>query len=252
MKNREHLPPNLEDVLQTLDVLKLVAMKGRGEVREFARYMTIWGAYATLNTFLTAVLGWNVWWPLLYVAFLTTTGPVVGWPLSLVTWALAGLIPLLVWTWTGMGWLTILCIIATAVLAYLFLYGIAVKKGRIQPRPLKVMIAPKIGWAWGILMGGMGLIFSIFVRRLPSDLPWDFLSMVLWGYALGIGLFISGILAPGFFWLGILGIFGIPLATAIHTTLGVWAYLVIAALMTAYSFSLYRTHASPPRGRANR
>ncbi len=241
MREKEPIPQSLEEVLETLDLLKLVAMKGQKEIREFSRYMMIWGTYAFLATFTGAILGLNIWLPLLYPAFFLTTAPVAGWGISLLTWVLAGLMVWGLWTLTHLGWLLILAIVLTATLSYFYLYGRAVKKGRVKPIPFKVMVGPKIGWSWGILMGGMGLVFVTLIQHLPASTPWDFLSMTLWGYAVGVGLFISGIMAPGFFWIGILGIFGIPLATSVNTTLGVWVYLAVAAAMVGYSFYLYRS-----------
>ena len=229
----------LHSLLETIDVLKLIALKGKGEVKEFSRYMMIWGTYAFVTVFTGAILGLNIWLPLLYPAFFLTTAPVAGWGLSLVTWAIAGLIPYAVWEMTYTGWLLVLTIVLTAALSYIFLYGRAVKSGRITRIPLRVMIGPKIGWSWGILMGGMGVIFATLVRHMPENTPWNFLSITLWGYALGVGLFISGILAPGFFWIGIIGIFGIPLAASVSTTVGVWVYLGVAILMVGYSAYLY-------------
>ncbi len=236
----ENRSTDLQSLLETIDVLKLIALKGQKEVREFSRYMMVWGSYAFLTVFTSAILGLNIWLPLLYPAFFLTTAPVAGWGISLIAWIIAGLIVLGVWNLTHIGWLLILVIVLTATLNYIFLYRNAVKKGQVKPIPFKVMVGPKIGWSWGILMGGMGLVFVTLIQHLPASTPWYFLSMTLWGYALGVGLFISGILAPGFFWIGTLGIFGIPLATSLNTTFGVYLYLVVAALMVGYSAHLYR------------
>lgn len=238
---REKKNTELQSLLETIDVLKLIALKGKGEIKEFSRYMMIWGTYAFVTVFTGAILGLNVWLLLLYPAFFLTTVPVAGWGISLVTWIIAGIIPLAVWKITHIGWLLALMIVLTAALSYIFLYGKAAKTGRIPKVPLRLMVGPKIGWSWGILMGGMGVVFATLVRHLPENTPWNFLSMTLWGYALGVGLFISGILAPGFFWIGILGIFGIPLASSISTTVGAWVYLGVAALMVGYSTYLYRS-----------
>lgn len=229
----------LQELLQTVDILKLLVLKGREEVREFARYMVIWGLYAAVNLAAEVFFNLSFWYPLLYVAFFATTVPVAGWALSALAWSLAAIFSYGVFRLTHLTWLTILAIALSATLSYAYLYAQAIRKNRYQPVPFKLALAPKIGWSWGILMAGMAIVFISILRHVPESHT-TAVSMILWGYALGVGLFISGILAPGFFVLGILAIFGIPLASSVNPTVGVIAYLVIALLMAGYGGVLLR------------
>lgn len=223
----------LQELLETVDILKLIAMKGSGEVKAFARYMVVWGLYAAVNIALELLFDLSLWYPLLYLAFFTTTVPVAGWGASALAWLLAAAFSYGVFALTHLGWLTVLAIGLSAALSYGFLYNLGVRKRRYRPFPLKLSVAPKIGWSWGVLMAGMAIVFFSILKFIPPDQTGR-VSIILWGYALGVGLFISGAIAPGFFLLGILTIFGVPLAASISPTLGVWAYFLAALAMAGY------------------
>ena len=53
-----------------------------------------------------------------------------------------------------------------------------------------------------------------------------------------MGLFLSGLLHPGFFLLGVAAIFGIPLATFANPLLGTWAFILIALAMAGFGVYL--------------
>ncbi len=231
------LPQNVAEILETVDVLKLVMQRGRQELHGFSWYMIVWGLYSAIN--LAATVFWNLdlWIWLLFVAFFVTTIPVAGLLWSLVAWGLSGALTYAAWTLSHHGGLVLLAIVLTASLSYLGLYHLAIRQGRYRPLPFRVALAPRISWGWGVVMAGMALVFGNLARIVP-DPHLGTLSLTLWGYALGVGLFLSGLLHPGFFLLGVAAIFGIPLATFANPLLGTWAFILIALAMAGFGVYL--------------
>ena len=198
----------LQELLETVDVLRVIAMKGRSEARPFAVYMVAFGLYAAFNIFSDLLTGRAFWGPTLYIAFFGATAPIVGLLPSLILWGIAGALAGAVGLAArSMGW-TLAAILLTAAGGIIAAYGIALRRGRLEGMPpLRTALAPKIGWAWGVIMGGMAVLTAGLGQ---APLPPGAIT-ALWGYAIGIGLFISGVMFPFFFPLGLIGIFGVPL-----------------------------------------
>ncbi len=229
--NRSH--PRMQDLLDTVDVLRLVAQRGQQELHGFSWYMVVWGLYAALNLSLELLIHRSYWYPLLFVAFFFSTLPVAGLLTSLGIWLAVLAITSGAYALSHNAVLALVVLVLGATGGYLVAYRIAIRRGRYRPLPLKVALAPRLGWAWGMVMAGMALVFWNLTRLVPEH-QIGTLSLLLWGYALGVGLFLSGILHPGFFWLGIAALFGIPLATALSPVVGSWAYVAIALAMAAF------------------
>ncbi len=197
----------LQELLETVDVLRVIAMKGRSEIRHFAFYMVAFGLYAAFNIFSDLLIGRAFWAPTLYLAFFGATAPIAGPLPALILWGIAGA---LAWAVAravpSSGWI-LAAILLTAAGGIIAAYAIAFRRGRLEGMPpLRTALAPKVGWAWGVIMGGMALLAA---GLGPASLPSGAVT-ALWGYAIGIGLFISGVLVPLFFPLGALSAFGIP------------------------------------------
>ena len=232
-------PRDLQKLLETVDVLRLVAQRGQQELHGFNWYMVIWGLYGALNLLAELLLHRGFWGLLLFVAFFFSTLPVAGPLPSLGIWLAVALLTYATYALTHLPWLTLAVIAVSATVAYILAYRIGVQRQRCHLLPFKVALAPRIGWAWGMVMAGMALVFWTVIHLVPPD-QIGTLSLILWGYALGVGLFLSGLMHPGFFWLGIAAIFGIPLATAISPVVGSWAYVAIALAMAGFGAYLYR------------
>lgn len=197
----------LQELLETVDVLRVIAMKGRSEIRHFAFYMVAFGLYAAFNIFSDLLIGRAFWAPTLYLAFFGATAPIAGPLPALILWSVAGaLAGAAALAAHSIGWI-LAAILLTAAGGIIAAYAIASRHGRLEGMPpLRTALAPKIGWAWGVIMGGMAVLAAGLGQ---APLPPGAIT-ALWGYAIGIGLFISGVLIPFFFPLGALSAFGIP------------------------------------------
>jgi len=198
----------LQDLLETVDILRLISMKGRAEARHFARYMVAFGLYAAFNIFADQIVGRPFWVPTLYVAFFGATAATAGVLPALLIWGAAGALAGAIALGTGSpGW-TIAGVLLTCAGGVIAAYGVGASRGRLADLPpLRVAIAPRIGWAWGVIMGGMAVLMA---GLDPASLPPGAVT-AMWGYAIGIGLFISGVMFPLLFPLGLIGTFGVPL-----------------------------------------
>ncbi len=229
----------LHELLETVDVLRLLAQRGRQEVRGFSWYMVVWGLYAALNLLAELLLNLSLWIPLLFVAFFFSTLPVAGVLSSFGIWLAVALLSYATYALSHQWVLTLAVVVLGATLGYILAYRIGIQRQRYRPLPLKVALAPRIGWAWGMVMAGMSIVFWNLIQWVPSH-HIGAVSLILWGYALGVGLFLSGLMHPGFFWLGLAALFGIPIATAISPEAGSWAYVLIALAMAVFGGYLYR------------
>jgi hypothetical protein len=90
----------IQELLDTVDILRLIAMKGRSEARHFAHYMIAFGLYSAFNIFAELLFGRSFWAPTLYVAFWGATAPLAGILPAGLVWAIAGILAAVIWTLT--------------------------------------------------------------------------------------------------------------------------------------------------------
>ncbi len=233
MKEKE-----VQELLSTIDVLKLLIDRGRSECKGFAWYMVVWGFYGFINILLAMFFGKLLWGPLTLPAFWLTTVPVAGWGMSTLCW---GILSAVVF---GLGYfanvnsgILIAITIAGAIFNYAFLYRYGILKGRLKPLP-KTSVVPKIGIFWGVVMASM-IVLSNLVYAKTGYANGD-LIYGMWGYALGIAMFISGIIAPGFFIMGLIAAFGIPLMCIFSMEAGMALYGLVALLMALYGIYMIK------------
>ncbi len=228
----------VQELLSTIDVLKLLIDRGRNERKGFAWYMVVWGFYGFINIILAMFFGKLLWGPLTLPALWLTTFPVAGWGMSTLCW---GILSALVF---GLGYfahvnigILIAITVAGAVFNYKYLYRYGLRKGILKPLP-RTALAPKIGIFWGVVMASM-IVLSNLVYVKTGYAGGD-LIYGMWGYALGIAMFISGIIAPGFFVIGLIAAFGIPLLCFFSMEAGMALYGLVALLMALYGIYMIK------------
>ena len=233
MKERE-----IQELLDTIDVLKILLKKGADERRGFGWYMVVWGFYGFINIVVAMVFGKLLWTPLIFPALWLTTIPVAGWFLSTVCWGIfAGIVFGLAFFAHVNAWVLFSLVVVGAVFNYIFLYTQAFHKGRIKHLP-KPEITPKIGMFWGLVMASMVILQQLVLGKTGyygGDLIYG-----MWGYALGIALFITGIIAPYFFIIGAVAAFGIPLMCMVSLEAGMSFYGFLALLMALYGLHMLK------------
>ncbi len=232
MNNQE-----LKELLHTIDILKLAAEKGKEEIKGFAWYMIIWGFYGFINIIIAMLFNKLLWGPLSLVALFFTTIPIVGIIFSLIEWGiLSGIILALIKIGVSEN-IIIFTVIIGAIICYYISYSLAIKNGKIRKQSKS--ISSKIGIFWGITMAGMVILMLLIFKFVPNAN--GNLIYGIWGYILGVCMFISGIIAPGFYILGLIGIFGVPVSFMFSMFYGMLLYGLMALAMAIYGIIiLYR------------
>ena len=212
-----------KEMLETLSGLKLFALRNPAERKHFAGYMTSFGLYIGFNVLCDIFLHKNLWFPTIFIAFFLATLQVTGWIFGLITWSLIGAFCYFL-TKFFYGIPVRLAIFALIFTGIFITYWYGEKKGTLKGLlPLKMSLSGKVGMSWGVIMGGMHVVFLALQKEGFSQ----HIATLLYGYATGVGLFISGIIAEGYFLLGIVGILGIPI---FYTFNPLWSYILLGLL----------------------
>ena len=228
------------NLLETISGLRLFVLKNPAERRHFAQYMASFGAYICFNMFFPLLSGRYLWLPTLFIAFFGATYTITGVIFNLIVWGSAALL-VFIMSHLLSGFLFILGIVFTIWLAMMLVYKYGEKTGRTKDLlPLKMSLSAKIGISWGLIMAGMHLLVLALAKEREMS---TYLPTLLFGYATGVGLFISGIMANGYFILGFIGILGIPILYLFEPF---WAYLLCGFLGLAMCiYSMYVIKKTP-------
>ncbi|MBC7194287.1 MAG: hypothetical protein H5U37_01320 [Caldisericia bacterium] len=236
----------LKKILETIDVFKLITLKAEEEKREFARYSLIWGFIIFLifiyYGFKLNFLGRISW---LYIfllgAFLSTIN-VSNLLISGITWIITGIITTTVFYISNNYLLFQIIFVILTFLSYSLNYAFKSKYKKDSFVPLKYSISSKIGITWGIISAGMGfVIISIFnyLSKISINIESIYIFILLFGFISSVGIFISGLVISGFFLVGIIGIFGIPILSIININLSIILASLIFLFASIYSGLIY-------------
>lgn len=239
MAEREPRHQDIQELLETVSTLKVIAWRRERELPHVSWYFGVWGLYGAVNMLL-ALSGRDLWAELIFPAFFLSTIPVAGFLPSLTVWSLAALI-----TWGGYaafgGWVALLLTIVSAVGGVGFLYEYARRKGRFRPGvSLRNALSPWIGWACGFMAAGMALAFNVMAARgalNPEHL--GVASLLMWGYMTSVMLMLWGVYHPAIFALGVASLFAIPLATLFSSVAGHVTFTLVFGAMGLTGFVLF-------------
>lgn len=229
---------NVEEILRTLEYIRGLTEQGRKEMAHMWNYIGTFGFYIFLGSFAGAIFNeWRIWIWALPFAFLFSTGPSLGWTKSLVTWAVAsGLVVLLASVLTE-PLLVIFAVVVLAALGFSVLYGTASKEER---RKRSFTVAPRLGVFWGIIMSGVAV--NIFSLAKVSGMNMAAINSLLWPFATGVGYLITGFFTSReFVILGLLAIFGVPVIYAVVPELTFLFYGLIGLLIGIFAIRLRLT-----------
>ncbi|GBD07428.1 hypothetical protein HRbin21_01253 [bacterium HR21] len=234
---REVSQEQLREVLETLDVLHLLLAKGRQELQELAPYLLSFGLYWLLNLGSELVFGRGWWAETLLVPFAVATFLHLRLFVTVLVWLGIGMLVGLLRVWVKDPLVTWGMLFAGIGIAMALVYSLAVHQGRFERGKLR--LGSRIGIIWGLLSAGAWLMTIIGATQQGTS--WELLT-ALWGYAIGSGLVISGILSPILLVIGLLGIFGIPLAAlsfhSLGTVLGISAVMAVGMSTVGFVFLL--------------
>ncbi|MEN3027399.1 MAG: hypothetical protein ABDH31_06835 [Chlorobiota bacterium] len=198
----------IRDVLEAVEILRLLVTRAREELRSVAPYLVSFGAYSSLNLLLMLLGYRGLWAELLLPAFALATSLKFGPFPTVFLWAAVAAAALGVqWLFRSplVTWSTLFVGIGGVMGA---IYVMGERRGKLEGQ---LVFSPRIGVGWGILIAGMWLlVLSPAIQKVGTTAPEIYGA--LWGYAVGMGLVITGLLSPWLLWAGVLGIVGAPLA----------------------------------------
>ncbi|MCS7177428.1 MAG: hypothetical protein NZ960_07460 [Candidatus Kapabacteria bacterium] len=199
----------IRDALEAVEILRLLVSRAREELRSVAPYLVAFGAYSSLNLLLMLLGYGGLWAELLLPAFALATSVKFGPFPTVFLWASVAAAALgVLWLFQNplITWSTLFVGIGGTMGV---LYLMEKRRGRLHEG--RLVFSPWIGVGWGMLAAGMWLlVLSPTIQKAGTTTPE--LYGALWGYAIGLGLVVTGLLSPLLLWAGVLGIVGAPLA----------------------------------------
>ncbi len=219
----------LSEVLETIDILKAIAKRGREEISHFAEYMIAWGAYIFFNLLMEFLVGRGFWVETLFLPpMFVMAGQIGAWK------------SILVWIWGypvmyGTYILThnvVLSVVMTAIF-FVFATTLSYRMSGMDSRPIRYTLSPYIGITWGVIWASIFFILALF----PSDNS----RQLLWfTYGAGIGLFITGLLNRYFLYMGLYTLFILPLVLKFIPHFFTLAYSMVGLGMIIAGLSMRR------------
>ena len=235
----------LQQLLETVDILRLLTVRGQQEMRHVAPYLIGWGLYGVLNQVLGLVLHRAFWAEGMFLAFAVATGMLFGVFPTVLYWVGAAVL--------GVGSLylfaqqpvLVFVVFAVAIFAAMMLsYRTAERRGQLAEMPFRLSLAQKLGVLWGALMAGSWLFVLAVVRGEPTvSTMW---LSAFWAFVVGIGLMATGFLAPPMLWLGILQVLGAAVALYLKSWVllqGVWLVLAVGMFLVGLLYWVRRPEA---------
>ena len=232
--NRE----DLQKILKEVDILLLLAERGRMEARFFAWHMFVWGSYVGFNMlwdilsrFISLPLQGIHWFHTLFLAFFFATLPESGFLRSLF-WIGVYMITLGVYLATHSSIWTVGVLVFMLVLVSFAVYVPKDRERRGNTRPT---LFGYIGMFWGMMFGSFWWAISLFpeARTMPVFLLWI-------THVFGGGLLASVVLHPGFFLTGLLLIFLGPVLLKLGVVYLLGGYALAGWAMAGLGLRMYR------------
>jgi len=237
----------IKKVIETIDALKILQMKGEKEKREYGRISLIWGIGIGLifiyYGFNFRFLGELFWLYDIYVCSFFHFVKISGFVISFIYWGSAFFITTIIYFFTKNYSFLLFFYVLISTFGYLILYNFGIKKEVLKDFvPFKISIGSKIGLTWGLITMGMGISFYSILKILIKNninIDFSFLFLILFGYVMGVGIFISGLIENMFFIIGLIGIFGIPILTLINLKLGYLTASIVSFLCAIVGLKIY-------------
>ncbi|NPB03620.1 MAG: hypothetical protein GXO39_04310 [Thermotogae bacterium] len=193
---------DLRRLIKEVDVLLLLAEKGRESRRIFAWQMFIWGFYTFLNMgyqllgrlFHLPFVGVH-WFLTLFLALYLSTVNMVGWKRSFL-WFVPAVLTVMAYGITGSYIVSMITFAVAITLVSWLIYGAGENRMNTIGR---------VGLMWGIFMGAFWWNVFLYPPLFKTEV------FNLWiTYVLGVGLTISGLIFRPFLYVGLLVLFGLP------------------------------------------
>ncbi|MCD6168859.1 MAG: hypothetical protein J7J33_06140 [Caldisericia bacterium] len=243
MKNKEEI----KKIMETIDVLKILLMEGERERGIFGKGMFYWGiinGFIFLYYYLKSnIFGELFWFYLLYIGFFVSTVEAMGLLRGILYWGSSLIILMLLFNLTKNWLLFITLLLVSAFFGYYYAVILHSKKrGKERAALFKLPLGNKIAIFWLVMMCGVGLLVGVFEAKLGASLvnfDYNFLFVVLLGFGISVGLFVSGLIDKGFLIIGVISTFGIPVLSLINVNLGYVMASGVSFISSIYGGYLY-------------
>jgi hypothetical protein len=229
----------IRKVIETIDVFKLLSIKGESERAEYGRISLIWGLFSFF-IFLyfgleCSFLGENGWVFVIFAVAFFHTLPISTVVPSLLYWSTSSLIIYILLKVSSSLTLFYVVYILLLVVGFIFLYRLGTKRKTIKnPVPIKYSLSGQIGITWMLIFSSVSLVLNAMLVYFNKNLiafDFNFLYFLIYGYILSIAIFISGLIVNFYFILGIVGMFLVPIVGPFSAKLG---YILISLLALVY------------------
>ncbi len=229
----------IRKVIETIDVFKLLSIKGESERAEYGRISLIWGLFS-FCIFLyfglgCAFLGNYGWIFLIFVAAFFHTLPISTFLPSFLYWGTSALIIYIILEVFSSLSLFYVLFISLLIFGFIFLYQLSAKrKTNKSPVPIKYSLSGQIGITWMLIFSSVSLVLNallIYFNKNSLAVDFNFLYFLIYGYIFSIAIFISGLVINFYFILGIVGMFLVPVVVLLSTKFG---YILISLLALVY------------------
>ncbi|MEO0284892.1 MAG: hypothetical protein ABIN17_07495 [candidate division WOR-3 bacterium] len=230
----------IEEILETIDILKYISQRAKKEIKHFAIYMIIFGFYISTCVFITLITEkYILWFYLLPLAFFFSTIHVSGIIFSILIWGIFSIIYFFIIPKLGIPlYISAIFIGILVTFGYYMNYYIGIKRKTYKPLNSKLSVIPKIGIFWGFAFAGIIFNIFLFYNVLGEDI--NKIVNPLYSYTTGMGLFVTGFVLPFFYILGIIEVIFIPLLNYINNALAYITHGIVGLLMAFYSIYLLK------------
>ncbi len=225
----------IEQLLETIDILRLLARKGSDELAHFSDYLVAWGGYIFFNMLSVQFLKRGFWGETLFIPPMLAMARRVGWMKSILIWMWGYIIMYGTYLLTHSMSLTIIATTAAFIILTVVGYMVSRKKGERSPT---FTLSPYVGITWGVIWTSLWFLIALFP---PGD---SLLQDALANYGAGIGLFITGILYRGFVLMGLYALFVLPLILKFLPGIYPTAYALIGLMMIIMGYRIRKKNDS--------
>lgn len=230
----------LNKVYETIDLLKLLSKRGQEEIRHFSHYLIFYGFYIAACILVALLFQTYLWLELLYMTgCLSLLSKKIG---------LKNVIVIILWGIAFAGFYIVkttvdsLPFLAVAILLTLsaaYIITMLMRRSCSEDKipffqAFRKYIALKVATIFWVTPAAGGLFNALFYKNMTGSNIYG----AFWAIIYGVCLFASGIIAPGFYIIGLFSLFIIPLLYSFGTIFGLASYGILGCSVACYGIYL--------------
>ncbi len=221
----------IQQLLETIDILRMLARRGSAELSHMADHMIAWGGYIFFNMLAAQILGRGFWGETLFIPPMIVMAKSEGWLKAISLWIWGYVVMYGAYALTHSIAITMVATLVAFMLLTIIRYRVF---RRQDTTPFRFTLSPYVGITWGVIWASLWLMMALFQPQNPN------LQNALFNFGVGMGLFITGILHKGFAIMGIYALFVLPLILKFFPALYPAGVAVIGLMMMAIGYHIRR------------